>query len=190
MVEVASYITPNFAHQITYRDKAAPPTSWEQFVLDPLVMQQFYETIQKPFGEETLNIASNIRSFLDLPQPLPPSRQDPHPDPIRFQRLDHTFTRHQWLFSVCSCRSKLHTGFPTDHYALVTEIQIKLSSRTKRSPGHRKLDDRYAPAGLVAGVDAQAVPPQDGVVLPTRRFLERSQGSSDHLTRPHRFYRG
>ena len=151
MVEVASYITPNFKQQIIYRDKAAPPSNWEQFVLDPLVTQQFYETMQKPFGEETLSVASNIRSYLELPQPLPPSRQDPHPDPIRFQRLDHTFTRHQWLSSVCSCRSKLHTGFPTDHYALVTEIQIKLASRSKRSPGHRKLDlskvsiqDRYA----------------------------------------------
>ena len=92
VVEVTSYIAPNFTHQITYRDKAAPPTSWEQFILDPLVMQQFYKTIQQPFGGETLTIASNIRSFLDLPQLLPPSRQDPHPDPVRFQRSDHTFT--------------------------------------------------------------------------------------------------
>ena len=62
-----------------------------------------------------------------------------------------TFTRQQWLSSVCSCRSKLRTGFPTDHYALVPEIQIKLAARSKRSPARRKLDlskvsinDRYA----------------------------------------------
>ena len=33
MVEVASYKTPKMIQQITYKDKAAPPTDWSQFVM-------------------------------------------------------------------------------------------------------------------------------------------------------------
>ena len=111
MVEAASFITPNMVHQITYRDKAAPPT------LDPAA---------------SLEVCSVIKSFITDEIPLPPERLDPHPDPIRFQRLDHFFTRAQWLSTVNSCRSKLHTGFPTDHYLLVSENQVKLAKRTRR----------------------------------------------------------
>ena len=81
-----------------------------------------------------------IRAFLPLPQPLPPRLEDPHPDPTRFQRLDHTFTRNQWMNSINSCRSKLRTGFPSDHYLLVTEVQVKLASNPTRKPRTPKLD--------------------------------------------------
>ena len=45
MVEVASYKSPNPVHHITYKDKAAPPTDWRRFVLDPLILQQFYHQL-------------------------------------------------------------------------------------------------------------------------------------------------
>ena len=50
MVEAASYRSPNMMHHITYGDKAAPPTDWSQFVLDPLVMQQVWRNVQQPSG--------------------------------------------------------------------------------------------------------------------------------------------
>ena len=84
-------------------------------------------------GQTSLEVSARIRSFLDVPQPLPPPLKAPCPDPILFQRLDHTFTRKQWLASINSCRSKLHTGFPSDHYLLVAEIQVKLANRTRKT---------------------------------------------------------
>ena len=93
MSEAASFLTPNMVNQITYRDKAAPPTSWSQFILDPLILQQFYSTWQHIDPDASLTVCSAIRSFLTDEAPLPPERLDPHPDPVRFQRLDHFFTR-------------------------------------------------------------------------------------------------
>ena len=133
MLEVASYKTPTPAHHITYRDKAAPPTDWSQYVLDPLILQQLYAKLEDTMGQTSLEVSARIRSFLDVPQPLPPPLKAPCPDPILFQRLDHTFTRKQWLSSINSCRSKLHTGFPSDHYLLVTEIQVKLAGRARKT---------------------------------------------------------
>ena len=49
-------------------------------------------------------------------------------------------TRSQWLSSINSCRSKLHTGFPSDHYLLVTEIQVKLAQRKAKPSYSPKLD--------------------------------------------------
>ena len=131
MVEVASYKSPNPVHHITYKDKAAPPTDWSQFVLDPLILQQFYHQLTHIMPGDTLAVAANIRSFLSVPEPLPPTQKTPTLDPIRFQRLDHTFTRSQWLPSVNSCRSRLYTGFQSDHYLMVTEVQVKLAQRLK-----------------------------------------------------------
>ena len=132
MQEVASYRTPNPSHHITYRDKTAPPADWSQFVLDPLILQQFYAKLEQSMGTEAIVAASHVRPFLFEDPLLPPHKADPTPDPIRFQRLDHTFTRQQWISSVNSCRSKLRTGFPSDHFLLVTEVQVKLAQRTKR----------------------------------------------------------
>ena len=137
LVEAALYKTPSQLQQITYRDKAAPPADWSQYLPDPLIMQQFYAKLQQQDRDHSLVVASHIRSFLDLPQPLPASKKQPIPDPVRFQRLDHTFVRTQWLSGVNSCRSKLHTGFPSDHYLLVTEIQVKLAQRMQ--PSHPRL---------------------------------------------------
>ena len=140
MVESASYITPVPSHQITYRDKAAPPASWEQFIVDPPILQQFYALVQQRAPEASLEVAALVRSYLEMPELLPPTKNQPHPDPIRFQRLDHTFVRTQWLHTVNSCRSKLFAGFPSDHYPLVTEVQVKLAAKNIKKPKPRKFD--------------------------------------------------
>ena len=57
---------------------------------------------------------------------------------------DHTFVRAQWLSGVNSFRSKLHTGFPSDHYLLVSEIQVKLVQRTQPSNPRLRFDFRQA----------------------------------------------
>ena len=140
MVEVASYRTPNPIHHITYRDKAAPPKDWEQFLLDPLPMQQLYDKLHHEFHDHSVEIAALIRSYLDLPDLLPPPKILPQLDPVRFQRLDHTFTRKQWLNSICSCQSKLYTGFPSDHYLLVTDFGVRLEGRKPKPPTMPFLD--------------------------------------------------
>ena len=132
MLEVASYRTPNPLHHITYKDKAAPPKDWSQFLLDPLIMQQVYDVLHYNLQDTALLAASNIRSYLEMDSLLPPPKTLPHND--LFQRLDHTFTRKQWLNTVRKCRSKLHTGFPSDHYLLVTEVRVRLAAKNPRPP--------------------------------------------------------
>ena len=134
MLEVASYKTPSLMQQITYKDKAAPPKDWSQFLLDPLIMQQVYDKVHFEMGEYALITAMNIRSFLEMDSLLPAPRVLPHLDPTLFQRLDHTFTRKQWLSSVRHCRSKLYTGFPSDHYLLVTDVRVKLAAKRPKLP--------------------------------------------------------
>ena len=133
MVEVSSYKTPNLMQQITYKDKAAPPKDWSQFLLDPLIMQQFYDKVHYSLGEYALVTAATVRSFLEVGSLLPPPSVAPQLDPTLFQKLDHTFTRKQWLSSIRTCRSKLYTGFPSDHYLLVTDVRVKLSGRPPRT---------------------------------------------------------
>ena len=140
MVEVASYRTPNPVHHITYRDKAAPPKDWEQFLLDPLPMQQFYDKLHYAMAEHSVEVAAHIRAYLDLPDLLPPPKTPPQADPVRFQRLDHTFTRRQWLNTINSCRSKLYTGFPSDHYLLVTDFRVRLEARQAKPPKQPRPD--------------------------------------------------
>ena len=134
MVEAASYKTPNLMEQITYREKAAPPKDWSQFVMDPLPLLQVYDKMLHTMGEQSLKAAAITRSFLDIPSLLPPQKLEPQLDPVRFQRLDHLFVRKQWLGTVQSCRSKLYTGFPSDHYLLVTSVKVKLAARQPKPP--------------------------------------------------------
>ena len=145
MSEVASYKTPNLMHQITYRDKAAPPKDWSQFLMDPLIMQQVYDKLHYTQQEYALITASLVRSFLEMDSLLPPPKVLPHLDPTLFQRLDHTFTRRQWLNSVNKCRSKLYTGFPSDHYLLVTDVRIKLAARSPRPLRPPQLEFSFTP---------------------------------------------
>ena len=136
MVEVCSCRTPCLKQQITYRDKAAspPPQDWSQSVLDPLALQQFYTKSSQIARPQALEIAFRIRSFLDIPSLLAPPTIPPQVDPIRFQKLDHTLRRRQWLNSIKSCRSILRCGFASDHYPLVTEISVKLAKCPRRNP--------------------------------------------------------
>ena len=140
MLEVASYKTPNPMHQITYRDKTAPPKDWSQFLLDPLIMQQVYDVFHSNLGEAALSTAATVRSYLSMESLLPAPKIPPHPDPVYFQRLDHTFTRRQWLNTVQKCRSKLYTGYPSDHHLLVTDIKVKLAAKPMRNPRPPQLD--------------------------------------------------
>ena len=139
MVEAASFITPNLMNHISYRDKNAPPKDWQQFLLDPLIPQQVYAKIQEHMDQDAILVSAKIREFLDAPQLLPPPIPPPSLDPTRFQRLDHTFTKKQRLNAVHKCRTKLHTGYPSDHYLLITEIQIKLAAKPPRNPHPRRM---------------------------------------------------
>ena len=76
MVEAASYKSPNMMHHITYRDKAAPSSDWSQFVLDPLLMQQFYAKLGEKLNNP-VDVAFIIRSFLDLPSLLAAQASSP-----------------------------------------------------------------------------------------------------------------
>ena len=140
LVEAASYKTPDLLKHITYRDKAAPPSDWSQFVLDPIPLQQIYTKLEARLGELALDVSSKVRSYLTNESLLPPPTIPPQVDPIRFQRLDHCFVRHQWLNSVRSCRALPFAGYPSDHYPLVTEVQVKLAKRSKAIRPHRRLN--------------------------------------------------
>ena len=133
MLEVASYKTPVLTQQITYSDKTAPPKDWSQFLLDPLVMQQVYDKIHFSMVEYSLSTAANIRSYLEMDTLLPAPKVLPHDDPWLFQRLDHTFTRSQWPSTVRHCKSKLFTGYPSDHYLKVTDVRVKLAAKPPRT---------------------------------------------------------
>ena len=105
---------------------------------------------------------------------------------MRFQCLDHTFVRSQWLSSVNSCRSKLHTGFPTDQYSLVTKTQYKLGNRPKTAkPKHKlnfktltpELKNPYNTLIKEALDPSQPEPPQITPPLKTGIFFTDGSGS-------------
>ena len=66
MVEAVSYKSPNMMHHITYRDKAAPPTDWSQFVLDPLITQQVYAKLGEKFSNPA-EVSAAISTDVPLP---------------------------------------------------------------------------------------------------------------------------
>ena len=74
MVEAASYKTPDLLKHITYRDKAAPPSDWSQFVLDPIPLQQIYTKLEARLGELALDVSSKVRAFITNESLLPPPR--------------------------------------------------------------------------------------------------------------------
>ena len=139
MCEVCSYKTPNMEQQITYKEKNPPPQDWMQFVVDPLPLLQFYNTLSTTTPGCELLVASKVRSYLGLPDLLPPLASLPSANPTQFQKLDHTFTKKQWLSTVHSCRSHTDTGYPSDHYLLSTVIQVRLAAKPHRPPRPPKL---------------------------------------------------
>ena len=84
MLEVASYRTTTPTDHITYRDKTAPPPDWSQFVLDPLILPQCYQTFQDRLGGDLARqVALDVRGFLTVPPLLPALPPPPSPDPVR-----------------------------------------------------------------------------------------------------------
>ena len=110
-----------------------------QFVVDPLPLLQFYHTLSTTTPTCDMLVASKVRSYLGLPDLLPPLASLPSANPTQFQKLDHTFTRKQWLPTIHSCRSFTNTGYPSDHYLLVTTLQVRLAARPRKPPGSLKL---------------------------------------------------
>lgn len=144
--DVMTHKTGNPLHQISFKDKAPPPIEWSQFIFDPLVMQQVYAKFQTTFGDDALEIAYTIRSYLNLDRLPPPTQQEITPDFRRFQCLDRLVTRRQWLNTIHSCKSMLRLGFPSDHFLIVTSIRVKLAAR-KITPRTYKIQyDAMTPA--------------------------------------------
>ena len=133
-VDCMSFKTPNLKQQVTFRDKTPPPKDWSGFVTDPLPLLQVYDVIQAKITPEdlSLQVADTVRKYLTsdpLPDqlPLPPTN-----DPLRFQSLDRIVTRGKWLPSVHQVKAVHDTGFPSDHYLLVSKIVVKLGSKIPR----------------------------------------------------------
>ena len=141
-VDVPSFKQPDLKKHITYKDKFAPPKSWDQFILDPLGWLQLWDRFQAlPLQEDdTLAVVAHIRAFLgaDTLPNLSPCK--PEVDPYRFQSLDRMLTLKKWLPTVRSISSKCYTGFPSDHFLLTAKIQVKLGAKLVKSIRPPKLE--------------------------------------------------
>ena len=140
-VDTITFKTPDLTKHVTYRDKTPPPQDWGAFILDPLGWIQTYDLIQHASQSDSraIQIAHNIRQFLTATPIQQPPPALPSADPIRFQNLDKCVTRRKWLPTVHSVKAVHSTGFPSDHYLLKVEIQVKLGSKipTPPKPPHR-----------------------------------------------------
>ena len=101
MVEVASYKTPKMIQQITYKDKAAPPTDWSQFVMDPLVLQQFYGVVASKCSGQATQLAFHIRTFLDLPPLLHPPKIPESNGPPRYIPVGPSSIQASQVITIC-----------------------------------------------------------------------------------------
>ena len=118
---------------MTYKDKFAPPKSWDQFIQDPLGWLQLWDKFQAlPLTEdEQPQIVSDIRSFLDVDTLPSLQLHKPTIDSIRFQSLDRVISPKKWLPTIQQVTSKLNTGFPSDHYLVNAKIRVKLGAQIK-----------------------------------------------------------
>ena len=64
----------------------------------------------------------------------------PQVDPYRFQSLDRLVTRRKWLPSVKNVRARHDTGFPSDHYLVISHVQVKLGAKPPVPPRPPRLD--------------------------------------------------
>ena len=131
-VDALTYKQPNLLKHVTFRDKCAPPDSWDQFILDPIGWLQLWDKLQAtPLdNDEVLSIVSSIRSYVGA-DTLPPSGSlAPKVDSYRFQGLDRLVCSHKWLPSVHKVQAAHHHGFPSDHFPLIADICVKLGART------------------------------------------------------------
>ena len=141
-VDVMSFKQPDLKKQITYKDKFAPPKTWDQFILDPLGWLQLWDRFQSlPIqDDDTLTVVAQIRSYLGA-DTLPNLRPSlPEVDPYRFQSLDRMLTLKKWLPSIRSISSKCYTGFPSDHFLLTAKIQVKLGAKLVKNIRPPKLE--------------------------------------------------
>ena len=119
-VDALSFKQDNLLHQVTFRDKHAPPMDWDQFILDPLCLLQLWDKFQGlPLSnDDQLSIVAQVRAFLGN-DTLPPLKlATPQVDPYRFQSLDRLIVSRKWLPTIQKIGSSLSTGFPSDHYLL------------------------------------------------------------------------
>ena len=130
-VDVFSYKQPNLLHQITYRDKCAPPKSWDQFVSDPLALLQVLDKFQAtPLTEDdALMVVSEIRSFLGVDTLPYLGSIAPSIDPYRFQCLDKLACAKKWLPTIRTIKAHHSFGFPSDHYLVKVQIKVKLGAK-------------------------------------------------------------
>ena len=140
--DVFTYKTPNLLHQVTYRDKAPPPIDWGQFALDSIRVLQFWDKVAGlPIPEEeSLTIGQTIRGFLTEEPLMQATPLKPQVDPYRFQSLDRLVTRRKWLPSVKNVRARHDTGFPSDHYLIISHVQVKLGAKPPAPPRPPRLD--------------------------------------------------
>ena len=140
--DVLTYKTPNLLHQVTYRDKAPPPIDWGQFALDSIRVLQFWDKVAGlPIPEEeSLIIGQTIRGFLTEEPLMQTTPLKPQVDPYRFQSLDRLVTRRKWLPSVKNARARHDTGFPSDHYLIISHVQVKLGAKPPVPPRPPRLD--------------------------------------------------
>ena len=131
-VDALTYKQPNLLKHVTFRDKCAPPDSWDQFILDPIGWLQLWDKLQAtPLdNDDVLSIVSSIRSYVGA-DTLPSSGSlAPKVDSYRFQGLDRLVCSHKWLPSVHKVQAAHHHGFPSDHFPLIADICVKLGART------------------------------------------------------------
>ena len=130
-VDVFSYKQPNLLHQITYRDKCAPPKSWDQVVSDPLALLQVWDKFQAtPLTEDdALMVVSEIRSFLGVDTLPYLGSIAPSIDPYRFQCLDKLACAKKWLPTIRTIKAHHSFGFPSDHYLVKVQIKVKLGAK-------------------------------------------------------------
>ena len=135
-VDALSYKQPNLLKQITYRDKQAPPRSWDQFISDDLGWLQLWDKVQALPAQEDdlLAVVGTIRNYLGVDTLPFLGSYAPVVDPLRFQSLDRLVVARKWLPTVLQLRALHHTGFPSDHFPLFAKIRVKLGALPKPPP--------------------------------------------------------
>ena len=137
-----TFKTPNPVRQITYREKFPPPKSWLQFSADPLPLLRFWDIVAAlpTTLENSLEIGQTIRAFISDHSWIDSVPTTPCNDPTLFQSLDKIICRRPWLPTVKQAYANHTTGFPSDHYLLISHIQVKLGSKPPKPPVPIKYD--------------------------------------------------
>ncbi len=133
-------------NQITYREKARAPITFEHLDGDPLHLLSIWKS--KLQGHTTIDsisydLWSYIREFVTeapLNSPVKKLLRPLSPNPKRFHTLDFAIVPRAWLPSILSSESKPHIAFPSDHFLVETRIKIKLGAKHKREPQPPKRD--------------------------------------------------